>query len=54
VVAFADVRVLLFNVELEPRPQKGDGTVKRFERLEQIRRLHPEKDALEIYRLSVA
>ncbi len=28
--------------------------MQRFERLEQIRRLHPEKDALEIYRLSAA
>lgn len=53
-VASADVHVLLFNVGLESPWQKGDGTVKRFDRLEQIRRLHPEKDALEIYRLSAA
>jgi hypothetical protein len=54
VVAFADVHLLPFNVELELRRQKRDETVKRFERLEQIRRLDPEKDALEIYRLSTA
>ncbi|WUD72270.1 DUF2236 domain-containing protein [Streptomyces sp. NBC_00510] len=41
-------------VELDPRRQKGDGLVKRFERLEQIRRLDPYRDASEIYRLASA
>ncbi|GCB51775.1 hypothetical protein SNL152K_9131 [Streptomyces sp. NL15-2K] len=31
--------------------QKGDGAVRRCERLEQIRRMDPEKDVLEIHRL---
>jgi hypothetical protein len=44
----------LFNVELESRQQKGDDAVKRFDRLERIRRLDPVADAPEIYRLSVA
>jgi hypothetical protein len=39
---------------LELRRQKGDGAVKRFERLAQIRTMDPEQDATEIYRLSVA
>jgi hypothetical protein len=39
---------------LEFRRQKGDGAVKRFERLEQIRRMDPYEDASEIYRLTVA
>lgn len=34
--------------------QKGDGTVKRYSRLEQIRRMDPYEEATEIYRLSVA
>ena len=42
------------NVELENLRQKGDGTVKRFSRLEQIRRMDPYEQATEIYRLSVA
>jgi hypothetical protein len=33
------------NVELELRWQKGDGPVNRFERLEQIQRLDPYRDA---------
>ncbi|MGW1004296.1 oxygenase MpaB family protein [Streptomyces sp. NPDC002520] len=36
------------------RQQKGDAVVKRFERLERIRRMDPVADALEIYRLSAA
>jgi hypothetical protein len=39
---------------LELRRQKGDGQVKRYERLEQIRRMDPEKEASEIYRLTSA
>jgi hypothetical protein len=39
---------------LEFRRQKGDGAVRRFERLEQIRRMDPYKDASEIYRLTAA
>jgi hypothetical protein len=34
------------------RRQKGNAVVKRFERLERIRRMDPVADALEIYRLS--
>jgi len=48
------VHLLLLNVELELRRQKGDGPVKRFERLAQIRCMDPEKDSLEIYRLTAA
>jgi hypothetical protein len=39
---------------LELRRQKGDSAVKRFERLEQIRRMDPFREASEIYRLTVA
>jgi hypothetical protein len=39
---------------LEFRRQKGDTPVKRYERLEQIRRMDPYRDASEIYRLSSA
>jgi len=39
---------------LELRRQKGHGQVKRYERLEQIRRMDPEKEASEIYRLTSA
>jgi hypothetical protein len=49
-----NVHLLLLNVELELRWQKGDGPVKRFERLERIRRMDPEKEASEIYRLTSA
>lgn len=42
------------NVKLENLWQKGDGTVKRFDRLVQIRRMDPYQEATEIYRLSVA
>jgi hypothetical protein len=48
------VHLLLLNVELKLRRQKGTATVKRFERLEQIRRMDPHEDASEIYRLSSA
>jgi hypothetical protein len=48
------VHPLLPNVELESRRQKGDGPVKRYERLEQIRRMDPETEASEIYRLTSA
>ncbi|MET8581313.1 hypothetical protein ABZX39_10520 [Streptomyces collinus] len=43
----AIVRLLSFNVRLPIRWQKGDGTVKRFERLGLIRRLDPVADAVE-------
>lgn len=46
--------LLLDNVELEPRWQKGDDTVKRFDNLARIRRLDPVADAPEIYRISVS
>jgi hypothetical protein len=36
------------------RQQKGNAVVKRFARLEEMRRMDPVADALEIYRLSVA
>jgi hypothetical protein len=39
---------------LENLWQKGDGTVKRFDRLVQIRRMDPYQQATEIYRLSAA
>jgi hypothetical protein len=39
---------------LELRRQKGDNAVKRYARLEQIRRMDPYKQASEIYRLSSA
>lgn len=48
------VHLPLANVELHILWQKGDGTVKRFSRLEQIRRMDPYEEATEIYRLSVA
>lgn len=44
----------MFNLELEIRRQKGDGAVKRFDRLGQIRRMDPYEDASEIYRLTAA
>ncbi|GAA2599705.1 oxygenase MpaB family protein [Streptomyces roseoviolaceus] len=46
--------LLVTNVKLENLWQKGDGTVKRFDRLVQIRRMDPYQEATEIYRLSVA
>jgi hypothetical protein len=48
------VHLLLLNVELELRRQKGDGVVKRYERLARIRRMDPVADASEIYRLTAA
>jgi hypothetical protein len=39
---------------LQLRRQKGDDAVKRFERLEQIRRMDPVAEASEIYRLTAA
>lgn len=45
---------MLLNVELEPRRQKGVGPVKRYERLERIRRMDPVADASKIYRLTAA
>lgn len=44
--------LLYSNVELELRRQKGVRAVKRYDRLKEIRRLDPEKDALAIYRLT--
>lgn len=46
--------LLLLNVELQAGRQKGQGAVKRFERLEQIRRMDPYREASEIYRLMSA
>jgi hypothetical protein len=42
------------NVKLQIRWQKGDGAVKCYARLEQMRRMDPYRQAAEIYRLSVA
>ncbi|MCX5053504.1 MULTISPECIES: hypothetical protein [unclassified Streptomyces] len=42
------VHLLLFNVELELRLQKGDGAAKRYRQLGQIRRMGPYRDAFEI------
>jgi len=53
-VVSLNVHLPLLNVELEPWRQKGDGAVKRFQRLEQIRRMDPYEEASEIYRLSSA
>lgn len=44
----------LFSVELELLWQKAGGAVKRFARLEQIRRMDPVADGLYVYRLGVA
>ena len=46
--------LLAVDVKLGSGGRQGDDAVKRFERLEQIRRLDPVADAPEIYRLSVA
>ncbi|GHA97533.1 peptidase [Streptomyces chryseus] len=40
------------NVELDTGRQKGDGALKRYDRLKEIQRLDPDKDFLTIYRLT--
>jgi hypothetical protein len=54
--AFVDlqliVHLLLLTVELAARWQKGETRMKRYERLERIRRMDPYEESLEIYRSS--
>lgn len=44
--------VFPFRVKFDLRPRNGGSAVKRFDRLKEIRRLDPERDFLEIYRLT--
>lgn len=44
--------VFPFRVEFDLRPRNGGNAVKRYDRLKEIRRLDPERDFLEIYRLT--
>lgn len=44
--------VFPFRVEFDLRPRNGGNGVKRYDRLREIRRLDPERDFLEIYRLT--